>query len=191
MFLWNILKTYIYLTSSGRLGGLTLKTGFKKSVVFRCLKLYALKNAHNWLVTPAFRASQVALVVKNLPASAGDVRDSGLIPGLGRSPGGGNGNPLQYSCLENPMDRGAWQATVHRVAKSRTWMKRLSTHACLHLTTFQNRNLLVAKSWLALKFSCLKSSHETLELVVCSDSILFGKKIDHHLLWTSKIRSVF
>ena len=50
-------------------------------------------------------ASQVALVVKNLPASAGDVREAGLIPGSGRSPGEGNGNPLQYSCLENPMDR--------------------------------------------------------------------------------------
>ena len=62
-------------------------------------------------------ASQVALVVKNLPSNAGDVRDMGSIPGLGRSPGGGNGNPLQYSCLENPMDRGAWQATVHRIAK--------------------------------------------------------------------------
>ena len=62
----------------------------------------------------------MALVVKNLPANAGDTRDSGLIPGLERSPGGGNGNPLQYSCLENPMDRGAWQATVYRVAKSRT-----------------------------------------------------------------------
>ena len=55
-------------------------------------------------------------VVKNLPANAGDIRDMGSIPGLGRSPGGGNGNPLQYSCLENPMDRGAWQATVHRVS---------------------------------------------------------------------------
>ena len=54
-------------------------------------------------------ASQVALVVKNLPADAGDVRDVGLIPGLGRAPGGGHGNPLQYSCLKNPMDRGAWQ----------------------------------------------------------------------------------
>ena len=52
-------------------------------------------------------ASQVALVVKNPPANAGDVRDAGLIPGLGRSPGGRNGNLLQYSCLENPMDRGA------------------------------------------------------------------------------------
>ena len=51
-------------------------------------------------------ASQVALVVKNPPANAGDVRDKGLIPGLGRSPGAGHGNPLQYSCLENPMDRG-------------------------------------------------------------------------------------
>ena len=57
-------------------------------------------------------------MVKNLPANAGDVRDVGSIPGLGRSPGGGHGNPLQYSCLENPMDRGAWWATVHGVAKS-------------------------------------------------------------------------
>ena len=56
-------------------------------------------------------------VVKNLPAKAGDM---GSIPGLGRAPGEGNGNPLQYSCLENPMDRGAWWAAVHRVAKSQT-----------------------------------------------------------------------
>ena len=59
-------------------------------------------------------------VVKNLPANAGDRRDVGLIPGWGRSPGGGHGNPLQYSCLENPMDKRDWRATVHRVAKSRT-----------------------------------------------------------------------
>ena len=59
----------------------------------------------------------MALVVKNPPASAGDIRDAGLIPGLERSPGEGNGNPLQFSCLENPMDRGAWQAIIHRVAK--------------------------------------------------------------------------
>jgi len=64
--------------------------------------------------------SPVALVVKNLPANAGDIREVGSIPGSGRSPGEGHGNPLQYSCLENPMDRGAWQATVHRAAKSRT-----------------------------------------------------------------------
>ena len=62
-------------------------------------------------------------VAKNPPANAGDARntrDIGLTPGLGRSPGEGHGNPLQYSCLENPMDRGAWQATVHRVADSDT-----------------------------------------------------------------------
>ena len=61
---------------------------------------------------------QVAPVVKNLPAKAGDLRDAGLIPGSGRPPGEGNGNPLQYSFLENPMDTGTWQ--VHRVAKSQT-----------------------------------------------------------------------
>ena len=68
-------------------------------------------------------ASQVALVVKNPPVNAGDVRDVGSIPGSGRSPGGGHSNPLQHSGLENSMDRGAWQATVHRVAKSQTRLK--------------------------------------------------------------------
>ena len=63
------------------------------------------------------RASQVVLVVKNLRASVGDARDMDLTPGLGRSPGVGNGNPLQYSCLENPTDREAWQATVHSVSE--------------------------------------------------------------------------
>ena len=73
-------------------------------------------------------------MVKNPPASAGD---TGSIPGSGRSrkiPGGGNGTPLQYSCLKNPMDRGAWRATIHGVAKSRT---RLSTHACS--TIYKNK----------------------------------------------------
>ena len=59
-------------------------------------------------------------MVKNPPANAGDIRGVGSIPGLGKSPGGENGNPLQYSCLENPMDRGAWQATVHGVTKNWT-----------------------------------------------------------------------
>ena len=59
-------------------------------------------------------------VAKNCLANTGDARDAGSIPGSGRSPGGGHGNPLQYSCLENPMDRGAWWATVHGVGKSRT-----------------------------------------------------------------------
>ena len=65
-------------------------------------------------------SSQMALVVKKPPANAGDIRDAGLIPGLGRSPGEGNSNPLQYSFLENSMDRGAWWVTVHGVIKSYT-----------------------------------------------------------------------
>ena len=65
----------------------------------------------------------MALVVKNLPANARDVRDAGSIPESGRSPGGGHGNPLQYSCLENPMDRGAWWAMINSVSKSRTGLK--------------------------------------------------------------------
>ena len=79
-------------------------------------------TAHAW-------DSQVALAVKNLSANAGDIRDVGLIPGWGRSPGAGHGNPLQYSCPENPMDGGAWQATVHQAAQSRTRLKQLGTHA--------------------------------------------------------------
>ena len=78
----------------------------------------------------SFRASRVALVVRNLPANAGDAGDTegvGSVPGSGRCPGGGHDNPLQYSCLENSMDRGGWQATVHRVAKSWTQLKWLST----------------------------------------------------------------
>ena len=67
-------------------------------------------------------------MVKYSPANVGDVGDMSLIPGLGRSPGEANGNPLQYSCLENPMGRGAWQAIVHGVTKSQTRLKRHSTH---------------------------------------------------------------
>ena len=66
-------------------------------------------------------------MVKNPLANAGDIRDSALIPGSEKSPGGGNNNPFQYSGLENPMDRGVWRATVHRVTKSQTRLKQLST----------------------------------------------------------------
>ena len=79
------------------------------------------------------RASQVALMVKNSPANARDTRDMGLIPGSGVCPGGGNGNPLQYSCLENHMDRGAWQAMVHSVTQIWTQLKQLSTHTRLYV----------------------------------------------------------
>ena len=66
---------------------------------------------------------------KESACNARDAGDAGSIPGLGKSPGRGHGNTLQYSCLENPVDRGAWQVTVHRVAKSQTWLKQLSKHA--------------------------------------------------------------
>ena len=70
-------------------------------------------------------------MVKNPLVNARDIRDVGSISGLGRSPAGRHGNPLQYSCLENPMDRGAWQAMVHRVAKSQTQLKQFSMHVCI------------------------------------------------------------
>ena len=78
------------------------------------------------LLSPPTGASQGALVVKNLPANSGDIRDADSIIRSGGSPGGGHGNPLQYSCLENSMDRGAWEATVHEVTKSQKRLKHLS-----------------------------------------------------------------
>ena len=75
------------------------------------------------------RDSQEAQAIKDVPANAGDVRDAGSIPGLGRSLRGGHSNPLQYPCLESPMHRGAWQAMVHGVTQSQTGRKRLSAHA--------------------------------------------------------------
>ena len=71
---------------------------------------------------------QVVLVGKNPAARTGDIKNTDLIPGSGRSSGGQHGNPLQYSCLENPMDRGAWQAAVHGVTKRQPWLKQLRTH---------------------------------------------------------------
>ena len=68
-------------------------------------------------------------MVKNPSAKTRDIRDTGSIPGSGRSPEGGHGNPLQYSCLENPTDRGAWQATVHRITKTRTQLTQLGMYA--------------------------------------------------------------
>ena len=103
---WLMLSVPLYLQSTGR----TWNT--------------SLEVSHGTL-----GASQVALVVKNPPANSRDARDMGSIPGLGRCPGGGNGNPLLYACLENSMDRGAWWATVHGAPKTQT---RLSTHTHTH-----------------------------------------------------------
>ena len=71
----------------------------------------------------------MVLVVKDLPTNTEDIRDVSSIPGLGRFPGGGHGNQLQYSCLENSMNRGVWWALVHRLAKSQTLLKELSMHS--------------------------------------------------------------
>ena len=90
--------------------------------ILKDLTPFVLSSFHRiggWYFT-IYRCSQVVLVVKSPPANAGDARDTGSTPGSGRSPGAGNGNPLQYSCLENSMNRTAWQATVHGVARSWT-----------------------------------------------------------------------
>ena len=96
---------------------------------FFSLLIQGMRNLKLPDVSLNFWASQVLLVVKNLPANSGDIRDTGSIPRLERSPGGRHSNPLQYSCLENSMDRGAWWAAVHGVTKSRTQQKWLSTHS--------------------------------------------------------------
>ena len=84
------------------------------------------------------RGFPTGAVVKNPPSTAGDARDVGSVPGLGRSPGGGNGNPHQFSCLENSMDRGGWWATVHGVAKSQ---KQLITHTHTHTHIYTHTKL--------------------------------------------------
>ena len=91
------------------------------------------------------RASQVVLVVKNPPTNAGDIRILASILGSGKSLKGGHGNPLQCSCLENPVDRGAWRATVHRLAKSQTRLKQLSTVS--HSTTMNSCIRYKLSSW--------------------------------------------
>ena len=108
--------------------------------IFWVLSSQVITQQVTWETTPIYNkrtttplpinSKMSSYVVNNPPANAGDARntrDIGLTPGLGRSPGEGHGNPLQYSCLENSMDRGAWQAIVHRVTKSWTWLKWLST----------------------------------------------------------------
>ena len=96
-------------------------------LVLRALeKIWGYTHTHKIQFRSPIRASQMVLMVKNLPAKARGIRDTGSIPRSGRYPGGEYGNPLQYSCLENPMDRGAWWAPVHGVTKSQTQLKQLS-----------------------------------------------------------------
>ena len=86
------------------------------------------------------------LAVKNPPANEGDIREAGSVPGLGRSPGGGHGNPLRYSCLENPMDRGAWRATAHAVAELDT-IESLNTNPRTH-----TRSMSLGDGWKSIIF---------------------------------------
>ena len=99
---------------------------------------------YNFLYMTLPWASQEALVVKNLPVNTGDVRDLGSIPGLGRSSGGGHGHPVQYRWLESPVDRVAWQATVHGVTKSQTRLKWLRMH--IHELYLVYKRVLVTQS---------------------------------------------
>ena len=92
-------------------------------------------NLYNLIFVVIYGFPGGPTVVKNLPANAGGARDVGLIPGSGRSPGEGNGNSLQYSCLENSIDKGVWQATVHRVTKSRTLLR---THTYIRVYIYMH-----------------------------------------------------
>ena len=90
-----------------------------------------------WFEQAVIQISQVVLVAENPSVSTGRLKRHRFDPWIERSPGGGHGNPLQYSCLENPMDRGTWQAAVHRVAQSQTQLKQLSMHMCsTHMQLF-------------------------------------------------------
>ena len=109
-----------------------MKEAFPPLLLYMSIKVAEFEITNSIFLSPPRHvwASQVALVVKNPPVNAGETRDIGLkIPMIQRRfPGAGHGNPLQYSCLENPMDRGAWLATAHWFTKSQTWLKWLSTH---------------------------------------------------------------
>ena len=111
-------------------------------------------------------ASQAALVVRNLPANAGDIRDTGSIPESGRSPGEGDGYSLQCSCLEKSKDREAWWAMVHRVAKSQTRLKQLSTH------------IAHKEPCLRVKVPFFNSQKDNLTLATCE---LLQERRDYHI----------
>ena len=133
----------------------------------------------------------MALASKNLPANAGDIRDVGLIPGLGRSPGGGHGNPLQYCCLENPRDRGAWQVAVHRVTKSN--LARMHTYTCMCIHTYNSYIyhtvlLFIIKLVFMQHFAVYKHFHPHC-LESRSHKILWGKQGTYYLK-TGKISTL-
>ena len=136
----------------------------------------------------------MALVVKNPPANSGDLREVGSIPGSGRSPGGGNGDPLQYSCLDNPMDRGAWQATVHGFAKSWTWLSDwahvrcgfgLSIWSVTSLTAIENTYL---RRFLLQSVPWEKENHIDISELSCFAST--SSKLGGYMKLQSKLNSL-
>ena len=123
------------------------------------------------------RASQVALVIKKPPANAGDKRDSGSISGSRSYPGGGHGTPLQYSCLENPMGRGAWGAAVHGVAKSQTWLSNFARRQQFKRTC---SGTFLAVQWMSLHPSTAGGKHSIPSL---------GTNMLHSARWGKKKRT--
>ena len=124
----------------------------------------------------------MALLVKNPPANAEDIRDKGSISGSGRSPGGGHGNPLQYPCLENPVVPEAWWAMVHRVAKSQTQLKWLSMHA--HYTGLLNQEPPWHNQWRAHT-----SLHSLRQLQFCKQMLTFTLKATIVWPWSQTLLS--
>ena len=100
--------------------------------IYAYTDLHTCTHIRSYLYINTCTGFLVGSVVKNLPAKAGDTGDAGSIPVLGRSPGGGNGNPFQYFCMGNPMDRGAWNATVHGVIKNQTGLNEHARYAYIH-----------------------------------------------------------
>ena len=127
-----------------------------------------------WVIVNGIWASQAALVVKNPPADAGDVRDSSLIPGSGGSPGGEHGNPLLYSCLENPMDRGAWRTTQsmgsQRVGHS--W----SNLELTHTSSLPNKQFSTVTPWILLS--------PGFRALICSETSIFWWIQDKSLIFS-------
>ena len=140
----DIVDSYLYIGSESVLPKMGFPTGLLwllKSLWFFCLK--ALSTPYLFLGIYHLRGLPDGTMVKNPPANAGGSRDTGSILGLGRSSGVGNGNPLQFSCLANSMDRGVWRATMLRVTKSWTW---LSTHACTYII-WENKMWICQHPW--------------------------------------------
>ena len=132
----------------------------------------------NCSITYMYGASQVVLVVKNSPAKEGEAWDVGSIPGSGRSPERGHGNPLQYSCLENAMNRGAWQATVHSISNSQTQLKQFGTHA--HICMYKLLWISLEKVW---SDTVVRKVNSFLTNTYTNNIVLIRRRIAFFTIW--------